>query len=117
MLFAAIMVFFSVSCQKASDLNGQKRDDPKESISIGNKQVNKSSNSDIDSLTPVPPALNTTSTATVVPTPRSGHNESRAVFVEAPEFELVDATGSKISLSNTLFENEMAILIFYRGHF
>ena len=111
------MVFFSVSCQEASELNGKKRDDPKESLSTGNKQLNKSSNSDIDSVTPVSPTLITTPTATVVPTPRSGHKESRAVFVEAPEFELVDATGSKISLSNTLSENELAILIFYRGHF
>ena len=113
-LFSVIMVIFSASCQGS---NAEKRDGHEESQPIGNKQLNKSSNSDIDSVTPVSPALITTPTATVVPTPRSGHKESRAIFVEAPEFELVDATGSKISLSNTLFENELAILIFYRGHF
>ena len=111
------MVIFSASCQGSNESNTEKRDGHEESQPIGNKQLNKSSNLDIDSVTPVSPALITTPTATVVPTPRSGHKESPSIFVEAPEFELVDATGSKISLSNTLFENELAILIFYRGHF
>ena len=35
----------------------------------------------------------------------------------APLFALSDGEGNKISLNDTLLENETAVLIFYRGYF
>ncbi|MEC8945325.1 MAG: hypothetical protein VYD72_02925 [Chloroflexota bacterium] len=35
----------------------------------------------------------------------------------APLFTLPDQEGNKISLNDTLLENETAVLIFYRGYF
>ena len=37
--------------------------------------------------------------------------------IPAPDFELADAHGGLVSLSDTLDENEAVVLIFYRGHF
>jgi len=34
-----------------------------------------------------------------------------------PDFKLSDTSGSTISLSKTLSQNEFAVLVFYRGHF
>ena len=116
-LFSAIVVLSSVSCQEASESNVNKKDDSEQSLYIEKKQLIESSNSAINPVTPVAPASITTPPATVAPTPKSVYEESPDIFVEAPEFELLDTTGSKISLSNTLFKNELAILIFYRGHF
>ena len=106
-LFSAIVVLSSVSCQEASESNINKKDDSEQSLYIGKKQLIESSNSDINPVTPVAPALIATPTATVAPTPKSVYEESPDIFVEAPEFELLDTTGSKISLSNTLFKNEL----------
>lgn len=105
-LFSLIVVLLLGSCQITKESTPEKREGHESSQSTAGRQLTESSDLDLHSITP-----------TVIPTPQPETEEWLDMFIEAPEFELVDTKGSKVSLSNTLLENEMAILIFYRGHF